>query len=170
MKQAMGYKLSPQGYSKGGGSLSVNVKVTRARSARLKDDRHRDSALMESILRERLQEKQTVLDQMMSYYNKGLRAMDNDPFNAFLSFWGCLETYIRDEIKRHLHESDFVRFLQGLNVGKEEAKELYEKYRCAVAHASYDPSAPDEVGSLAAKIPWIRELAKRFISKQLIDQ
>lgn len=55
------------------------------------------------------------------------------------------------------------------NVAKKEVKELYEKCRCAIAHANYDPSALDEVGSVAAKIQAIKGLANESIRRLLTD-
>lgn len=150
------------------GRICVTTSFANLQIDLLKDDRHRDSTLMEGIRRLR-PEKEAILDRMVSYYNKGLRAMDSDPFNAFLSFWGCLETYMRSAIKRDPRRSDFIRFLQELNIANKEAKELHGRYRSAIAHASYDPSAPDEVGSVAAKVQSIKGLARQSIDRLLWD-
>jgi hypothetical protein len=133
----------------------------------LKDERHRDLTVWEGLQRP-MPENEAILSQMMSYYNKGLRAVDSDPFNAFLSFWGCLETYLRNELNRNPRRSDFIRHLERIKVGKNEAVELYGEYRSAIAHASYDPSALDDVGAVAARVPRIKELAREFTKKMLV--
>jgi hypothetical protein len=126
----------------------------------LKDERQKDT-VMSKLLNKPTDE--VVLSKLLGLYNKGLRSTNSNPFDAFLSFWGCVETIVKKQIYQEPKGNDFINFLAKFNVPKKEAKELYGRYRNAIAHSEYDPSSLKEMSKVSSKIPRIKDIAKRAI-------
>ena len=134
-----------------------------------KDDRFFDSDT--SRLIEDFKGNDEVLGNLLGYYNKGLRSKKEDSFNAFLSFWGVVESYIRHTTgKKEVKRQDFVSFFQILEVNKKEADRLYKSYRSTIAHAGYDVSSTYDRNKVSSIIPRIQELAKQVIEKFLLTE
>ena len=130
----------------------------------LKDERHRNNEVAKLLSKPT---DEIVVERLLGFYNKGLRGVDSDPFDAFLSFWGCIETILRKAVGRDVTQTDFIKFLATFNVPKKEAMNLWGRYRSAIAHAGYDPSSLKEISRVSSKLPRIKELAKRSIVKFL---
>lgn len=146
-------------YNKDGGNFIVNSFATLTISL-LKNERHKDEE-MSKFLSEVTDEN--IIGTALGFYNKGLRAIFTDPFDAFLSFWSCIITFIRKEVGHSPTGSDFKTFLKEFGVSKSEANNLWGKHRSAIAHANYDPSSSEKLSEINSTIPRIKELARRTI-------
>lgn len=146
-------------YNKDGRTSIVSSFVTLTISL-FKNERHKDEE-MSKLLSEVTDE--SIIGTALGFYNKGLRAISTDPFDAFLSFWSCIITFIRKEVGRSPTGSDFKTFLKEFGVSENEAETLWGKRRSAIAHANYDPSSSEKISEISSTIPRIKELARRTI-------
>jgi len=111
------------------------------------------------------EKKYNSLLKALGYFRKGLNV--GNVFDAFLSFWQCIEVIIREEIgKKEVRRQDWINFLKDSYTPK-EFDELYGGHRSASVHAGIDVSSHRKEEDFEKKLYKIYDLAKKVISEYL---
>jgi len=95
------------------------------------------------------------------------RAIDTDNiFDAFLSFWRCIEVIIGEEIgKKEVTSKDRINFLKDFRT-QGEVERLYRS-RCAIAHGGIDMSSYKKEEDIEIELYEVYKLATEVVSKYL---
>jgi len=96
------------------------------------------------------------------------RAIDTDNvFDAFLSFWRCIEVIIREETgNENVKRQAWINILKDFCTPKEFDR-LYGSYRSAMVHGGTDVSSYKKEEDVEREVYKIKTLAEKVVSKYL---